>query len=101
MSRLGRRRPRPTSSNAELRRDRMSVAPASVSASSHGRLQLPETLRRQLDGFRRRVWAVKSAEAACVAALGVAVAFLLMFGLDRLGETPAWARAALFAVAAL
>ena len=69
-------------------------------AQRHGRLQLPESLQAQLDGFRRRVWAVKSAEAACAAAFGVVVAFLLMFGLDRVWETPAWARTVLFVAAA-
>ena len=73
----------------------MSVAPVP------GRLQLPESLRTQLDDFRRRVWAVKSAEAACAAAFGVVVAFLLMFGLDRVWETPFGARMALFVAAAV
>ncbi len=72
----------------------MSVAPA------HDRLQLPESLQGQLDGFRRRVWGVKSAEAASLAAFGVLVAFLLMFAVDRVWDTPLWARGGLFAVAA-
>src|SRR5437764_10737708 len=70
-------------------------------ARSQGRLELPETLRDQLDGFRRRVWSVKTAEAAGIATFGVAAAFLAMFGLDRAGETPAGPRAVLFALAML
>src|SRR5438128_2039990 len=63
------------------------------------RLELPESLRGQLLDFRRRVWSVKMAEAACAAAFVVALAFLSLFVLDRLWDTPAWPRAALFAVA--
>jgi hypothetical protein len=73
----------------------MSVAPA------HDRLQLPESLQAQLHGFRRRVWGVKTTEAASFAAFGLLVAFLLMFAVDRVWDTPAWARAVLFAGAAV
>lgn len=66
-----------------------------------GRLELPESLRTQLDEFRRRVWSVKMAEAACVAAFVVAVAFLSLYGLDRVWETPGWPRVTLFVVALL
>jgi hypothetical protein len=70
-------------------------------AGTQDRLQLPESLRAQLHDFRRRVWAVKAAEAAGAAAFGVVVAFLLMFALDRAWDTPTWLRAALFAAAAV
>ena len=49
--------------------------------------------------FRRRVWTIKMAEAACAAAFGVVVAYLLMFALDRVWDTPAWLRGALFVAA--
>ena len=45
--------------------------------------KLPGTLRAQLHDFRRRVWAVKTAEAVFAAAFVVAAAFLAMFALDR------------------
>src|SRR4051812_12347104 len=70
-------------------------------ARTHDRLELPESLRAQLNDFRRRVWSVKMAEAACKAAFGVAAAFLLMFALDRVWDTPTWPRAALFAASVL
>ncbi len=70
-------------------------------AEPRERLQIPETLRRQLDGFRRRVWTIKTIEAACAAGFGVVVAFLAMFALDRFWDTPAWPRAGLFGLAAL
>ncbi len=60
------------------------------------RLELPETLQNQLYDFRKLVWTIKMIEAVCGAAAGVLVAFLALFVLDRLGETPGWARLSLF-----
>lgn len=71
----------------------MSLAPP------QDRLRLPETLRDQLHGFRRRVWAIKLTEAAAAAVFGVVLAFLVLFGLDRIWETPGWTRALLFTAA--
>ena len=59
------------------------------------RLELPETLQNQLYDFRKLVWTIKMIEAVCGAAAGVLVAFLALFVLDRLGETPGWARLSL------
>src|SRR5436305_12806272 len=70
-------------------------------AQPRERLQLPETLRRQLDDFRRRVWTIKILEAVCASAFGVVAAVLAMFALDRVWETPGWPRAGLFALVAL
>src|SRR5947209_17955580 len=66
-------------------------------AASQDRLKLPEALRTQLLEFRRRVWSIKMAEAACAAALGVMLAYLAMFAVDRLWDTPGWIRSGLFA----
>ncbi|GIW88318.1 MAG: hypothetical protein KatS3mg108_2642 [Isosphaeraceae bacterium] len=55
-------------------------------------LALPESLREQLRRFRGRVWWVKTLEGVCAAALGVLTAYLTLFGLDRLVETPGWVR---------
>ena len=68
----------------------MSLAPA------HDRLQLPETLRAQLLDFRRRVWTIKMIEAVAAAVFGLVAAFLVMFVVDRVWETPGGVRAALF-----
>ncbi len=59
-------------------------------------LRLPASLQRQLHGFRRRVWTVKMAEAAGIAVFAVFVAFLCVFGLDRLADTPGWLRCVIF-----
>ena len=65
------------------------------------RLELPGTLQEQLTEFRKRVWSIKMIEAGCGTLFGVLVAFLALFVLDRVWETPVWARCALFAAAAV
>ena len=61
----------------------------------------PRRSGRQLDDFRRRVWTIKTIEAACTSAFGMVAAFLAMFALDRVWDTPNWPRAGLFGLAAL
>jgi hypothetical protein len=70
-------------------------------AEPRERLQIPESLRRQLVEFRGRVWTIKTIEAACAAGFGVVSAFLAMFTLDRFWDTPGWPRLGLFCVALL
>ena len=53
---------------------------------------LPPDLEAKLADFRRRVWVVKLAEGIFAALFGLALSYLLVFVLDRFGETPAWAR---------
>ncbi len=72
------------------REDNMSLAPPQE------RLQLPESLRDQLFDYRRRVWSIKMIEAVAAAIFGLLVAFLLMFLIDRLWDTPLSVRLLLF-----
>ncbi len=65
------------------------------------RLRLPDSLQGQMHQFRRQVWTIKIVEAVAAAAFGVLVAYLLLFGLDRLFDTPGWLRISLFVAAAL
>jgi hypothetical protein len=67
----------------------------------YDRLQLPGSLRAQLHDYRRRVWAVKTIEAVCAAGCGVVMAYLVLFALDRVWETPVWVRLVLGAAALL
>ena len=49
---------------------------------------LPESLKRQLTSFRGRLWRVKVAEAVLAGLFGLLFSYLLVFGLDRLWDTP-------------
>ena len=49
---------------------------------------MPESLRRQLDQFRRRLWRNKIAEALLAGLFGLVASFLLVFALDRVWQTP-------------
>lgn len=62
-------------------------------------LKLPDSLRDQLLAFRRRVWSIKTVEALAVATFALVMAYLAVFLLDRLADTPAWPRWALWAAA--
>ena len=68
-------------------------------AARQERLQLPKSLRDQLLDYRWRVWSIKLIEAAAAATFGLLVAFLLMFLIDRLWDTPMWVRLLLFVAA--
>jgi hypothetical protein len=66
-----------------------------------GRLQVPAKLESQLRDFRRRVWTTKMVEAAAIAAAMLLFAYLAVFILDRLGDTPVAVRVAALGVAFL
>ncbi len=66
---------------------------------TNDRLELPETLQTQLYEFRRLVWSIKMTSKAVCARGGLRrphLHFLVLFVLDRFGETPTWTRVALF-----
>ena len=54
--------------------------------------EIPVALQRSLQNFRRRARQLKILEASLLAAFGLLVSYLLVFGLDRLLDTPGWAR---------
>lgn len=68
-------------------------------AHSNHRLELPATLETQLHEFRRRVWTIKILEAIAAATFGVVFAYLAVFALDRLWDTPASIRVGVFVAA--
>lgn len=53
---------------------------------------IPETLRLQLDGFRRDLWRGKIMEAVAAGVIGLLLSFLLVYALDRVWPTPGWLR---------
>ena len=62
-------------------------------------IRLPDDLAGRLLRFRSRVWLIKIVEGVCAAVVGVLAAYLLLFVVDRLTDTPAWLRWALFVAA--
>jgi hypothetical protein len=53
---------------------------------------IPASLQKQLEDFRRLLWRRKVMEAVAAGLIGLLVSFLLIFGLDRIWQTPGWAR---------
>jgi hypothetical protein len=69
-----------------------------MSAPNHPhQIEMPESLRRQLADFRRHLWRVKILEALAAGLIGLLVSFLLVYGLDRVWQTPGWARLVILA----
>ncbi len=58
---------------------------------------IPESLRQQLADFRRHLWRVKILEAAAAGMIGLLVSFLLVYGLDRVWQTPGVVRLGILA----
>ena len=56
---------------------------------------IPESLRQQLDDFRKRLWRIKVIEAIAAGLIGTLLSFLLVYGFDRVASTPGWFRLAL------
>lgn len=55
-------------------------------------IPIPESLRKQLGEFRRRLWRAKIAEAVLAGLFGLLFSYLLVFALDRVWQTPAVVR---------
>ncbi len=68
---------------------------ASSSTPPAHQVVIPEALRLQLDDFRRHLWRVKILEAVAAGMIGLLISFLLVFGLDRVWQTPGWVRLAI------
>ena len=53
---------------------------------------IPDGLKRQLESFRKHLWRRKVIEIIALVLIGLFLSFLLLFGLDRIWQTPIWAR---------
>lgn len=63
-----------------------------MSTQPHHHHAIPESLKRQLESFRRQLWYRKVAETIALGLVGLFFSFLLLYGLDRIWQTPIWAR---------
>jgi hypothetical protein len=76
-----------------------SVTGATETRDAGRTIVLPVDLERRLHAFRRLVWRIKSIEAVGGALFGFLLGYAIVFVLDRLMETPQWARLAVWAAA--
>jgi len=66
--------------------------------SQQNQVSLPPRLKVALEQYRKRVWVIKLTEGALAALFGLVISYLIVFGFDRLVDTPAPLRAAILAV---
>ena len=53
---------------------------------------LPESLKKQLEDFKKHLWRIKITEAILAGLLGLVVSFAIVFALDRIWEIPSIVR---------
>ena len=53
---------------------------------------LPPRMKAALEQYQKRVWIIKLAEGALAAIFGIMISYLVVFGLDRLFDTPTFLR---------
>ena len=66
--------------------------------SEQDRVSLPSRMTDALKQYRKRVWTIKLAEGALAAIFGLVISYFVVFGLDRLVDTPALLRGGILAV---
>ena len=66
--------------------------------SGQDQVSLPSRMTEALKQYRKRVWAIKLAEGALAAIFGIVISYFVVFGLDRLVDTPALLRGGILAV---
>ena len=61
-------------------------------------INLPPRMKKALEQYRKRVWIIKLAEGTLAAIFGLIISYLIVFGLDRLFDTPTLLRALILVV---
>ncbi len=61
-------------------------------------VNLPPRMKNALEKYRKRVWIIKLAEGTLAALFGLIISYLIVFGLDRLIDTPALLRALILVI---
>ncbi len=56
--------------------------------SKENAVNLPPRMKKALEQYRKRVWIIKLAEGTLAAIFGLIISYLIVFGLDRLFDTP-------------
>ena len=66
--------------------------------SQNNGINLPPRVKKALEQYRKRVWIIKLAEGTLAAIFGLIISYLIVFGLDRVIDTPALLRALILLV---
>lgn len=59
--------------------------------------KLPQAIADRLEGFRKKLWWMKAAEAILAGIFGLLLGFVIVFVLERFVDTPVWIRIVLLA----
>lgn len=71
--------------------------PPNNSKTQESDLPIPPALQKKLEDFQHGLWSVKIAEGALAGLFGLGISYLVVFGLDRVFDTPGWLRIAILA----
>jgi hypothetical protein len=66
--------------------------------SKENAVNLPPRMKKALEQYRKRVWIIKLAEGTLAAIFGLIISYLIVFGLDRLFDTPTILRALILVI---
>lgn len=69
-----------------------------MNQTQNNRVNLPPRMKKALEQYKKRVWIIKLAEGTLAAIFGLIVSYLIVFGLDRLIDTPTFLRALILIV---
>ncbi|MDE0636502.1 MAG: hypothetical protein OXI43_11700 [Candidatus Poribacteria bacterium] len=61
-------------------------------------VNLPPRMKKALEHYKKRVWIIKLAEGTLAALFGLIISYLIVFGLDRLFDTPTLLRALILVI---
>ncbi len=61
--------------------------------SKENAVNLPPRMEKALEQYKKRVWIIKLAEGTLAAIFGLIISYLIVFGLDRMFDTPGLVRA--------
>lgn len=66
--------------------------------SKENAVNLPPRMKKALEHYKKRVWIIKLAEGTLAALFGLIISYLIVFGLDRIYDTPTLLRALILVV---
>ena len=62
------------------------------SGQQQQKVNLPPRMKAALEQYQKRVWIIKLVEGTLAAIFGIMISYLIVFGLDRMFDTPTFLR---------